>query len=200
MIRFAAGGRDVVELRQASVGIVFGAEDVAVAHDPEGALVADELSVGEGGGDERGEVGKRRRELDARDAIVEQGPEDAVWRIEQVAGAGEAVVEGFVELLDEAALAIEDDDADVIDGRCEEVVADDAQIQDALAPIERADAGEWPERFSVEELEPGGGRPDQEQAGGKGSTAGERVGQVGTCIGESGDRAGAKVDAQELAR
>ena len=98
--------------------------------------MADEMSVGEGGGYERGEVGKRRRELDARDAIVEKGPEDAVRRIEQVAGAGEAVVEGFVELLDEAALAIEDDDADVIDGGCEEVVADDAQIQDALAPVE----------------------------------------------------------------
>ena len=75
------------------------------------------------GGNHRLVVGDAGWKLHAHDTVVEQAPDGARPRGENSTDAGETMIERAVEHLDGAQLAVEEDDAEVVDRGGEETVA-----------------------------------------------------------------------------
>ncbi len=171
----------VFEPHQAVVGVIDAAEDSAVGGDPEPVLMPDEERESQAGGDERGEVGEAGRELHAGDAFAEEGPEHAVGRVEELAGAGKSVVERAIELLHDPAVVVEDHDAGAVDGGGDEAAAEVAEIVDSLPRAEHALGDEGTHGLAIEELQSGSGGADEEQARGVLHAAGDHV--VDVCAG-----------------
>ncbi|HQL22601.1 MAG TPA: hypothetical protein PLY49_12715 [Opitutaceae bacterium] len=152
-VAFARGR--FLEADEPAVVAVQAAKDLPAGENPEATLVAHGFDVVQARVDHGLVVGEPRGKLDAGDAVIESDPEDAFLGVAESLGAGEAVVEAFVEDLDDATGAVEEDDADGVDGGGEELSRGGAQVGDAVLAGEGAVLDEGLERFPIEEAEAG---------------------------------------------
>ena len=120
-----------------------------------------------------------RRELDAGEALVKQGPDDAAGGVVKAADTGEALVERAGEHLHDAASVVEEDEADGVDGGDVETGAGNAEVVDAPPAREQAIAGEGAQAGAVEEAQPAGVGADQRRALVERRGAGDGVGGGG---------------------